>query len=158
VAKITLDDIKAKADEYAKLAKKIERTETARDSEIAPFVEKHEKRIQLIIDLYEPEISKLQARADAAKAEVMDFLATRKGTFADESDLADFGVVVGTKPGNRTVDPVKLVTLCKKKGVEIWDMLNVVLKNADKLLGKKEVDEISTNDPIPTRDEYLRLK
>lgn len=158
MAKATLEEIKAKADEYAKIAKSIERAEAKRDEEIAPIVEKHEKKLAEVADPHERKLNRLNTQAAALKSEVLAFVADKKKTYKVESELAVFGVEVGTKQLERHPDKSKLWDLCKKKGVEFFDLVNVMLAEADKRLGKKEVDAISERKTKDTRDEFLKLK
>lgn len=158
MAKATLEEIKAKADEYAKLAKQIARAEKMRDAELAPILTRHEEELAAASDKFERKINRLTFDASAIKAEVLAWLGPRKKTYAAESELATFGVEVGTKQLERQPDKPKLLALCKKKGVEFFDLVNVMLAEADKRLGKKDVDEISTRRTVDTRSEYLKLK
>lgn len=158
MAKATLEEIKIKADEYAKIAKQIERAEAKRDEELAPIVAKHEKKVAEIEALHDPKIERLQRKADGLKAEVVEWMATKKTSWAAEGEISVFGVKVGTKQLERVPDKSKLWDLCKKKGVEFFDLVSVALASADKALGKKEVDAISERREVPTRTEFLTVK
>lgn len=154
----SLEEIKAAADEYAEVAKQIARVETARDKVLGPIVQRHAEEMVDAVGSHDKRIEKLQRRADELKKQVLDFVAEKKRTYRGESELAEFGVEVGEKQLERQPDKKKLWDVCKKKGVEFFDLVTVMLAEADKRLGTKEVNAISERRTKATRDEYLRLK
>ncbi len=156
--KPTLEEIKLKADEYAKVAKSLERAQLAREAEMSPIIERHANELQPVLDAHAPKIEKLEAKAQALRSEVVAWLGSKSKTYAAESEKATFGVTVGSKELERQPDKKKLWDLCKKKGVEFFDLVNVMLAEADKRLGKKEIDAISERRTVARRDEYLKLK
>ena len=156
MAKPTLEEIKAKADEYVKLMRRVERAENARDTD--QIILSYEKKLDAARGKYDVQISRLQAKADELRAEVVAWMSSRKVSWSSESELAEFGVKVGVKELERQPDKQKLWNLCKKKGVEFFELITVSLAAADKALGRKEVDAISTKRTKETRDEYLRVK
>lgn len=156
--KLTLDEIKAKADEYAKAAAAIGRAEKARDAALAPIVERHAEEMRPVLDKHDPKIAKLYEKAARLEHEVVTWVGARKRSYKAESELATFGIDVGTKDLERQPDKQKLWNLCKKKGVEFFDLVNVMLAEADKRLGKKEVDALSTRRTVPTSKPFLKVK
>jgi DNA-binding transcriptional MerR regulator len=158
MAKKTLEEIKEIADEYAQVAKQIARIETARERVMAPVVERHAEEMAEATGSHDKRIAKLQKQADELRGEVIAFVADKKKTYSAESGLATFGVEVGTKAGPRIIDRTKFIALCKKKGVDIWNIAKIMVEKADELLGKKEVAAISEPSSVPTRVEYLKLK
>ncbi len=158
MAKLTLEEIKAKADEYAKTVRQLKRAQDACEREKSPVTEKYEKAISKIDEAHSRKIGRLLAKAEELKAEVLAFVADKKKTYEAESEHAVFGVKVGTKELERQPDKAKLWDLCKKKSVEFFDLISVSLGAADKALGKKEVDAISTRKKKETRLEYVGLK
>jgi len=154
--KKTLEEIKATADEYVKVVQQLERAEQARDGD--RFVLSYQKKLQAALGKHEAKITKLSEKADRLKRDVLAFVVDKKNTYKAESELATFGVTVGTKQLERQPDKKKLWDLCKKKGVEFFDLVTVMLAEADKRLGTKEIDAISERRTKATRNEYLRLK
>jgi len=156
--KKTLEEIKAVADEYAQVMRQLANAEKKRDAELQPILERHARQLQPIHEAHDPKIDRLELRATQLKAEVLGFVQPKVKTYRAETDLVEFGVEVGTKAGPRVIDRDKFVKLCKKKGVDMWNVVKIMVEKADELLGKKEVNEISTPSSVPTRNEYLRLK
>lgn len=158
MARLKLEEVKAKADEYVKIAKRIATAERAREQALAPMIQRHAEELSPVIQTHDRKIEGLQQKADTLRAEVLAFVADKKKTYTAESELATFGVTVGEKQLERQPDKKKLWELCKKKGVEFFDLVNVMLAEADKRLGTKEVNAISERRTKGTRDEYLKIK
>ena len=158
MAKPTLEEIKAAADEYVKLSRRIATVETARERAMAPVIERHAKEVAEATGSFDKRIEKLERQAAEKRAFVKAFLAGRTRTFADQGEISEFGVMVGSKPGTRVPDREKLRKLCREKGVDYDAITTVLLGEADKALGVTAVTEISERPSVPTRDEYLRPK
>lgn len=169
MAKLTQTQVKEKADEWGQKQKEIERLQAKYDAAIRPdadrqaielndLLARHADELAPIAKRHEPKLEKFQAEAAAIEAEVKGWLEGNGKPVTLAGEIAEAGLKIGTKIGNRIVDKEKLVQLCKTKAVDVWACVDVVLKKAEKLLGAKEVDEISTKAEIPTKNVYLKLK
>jgi len=144
MAKLTQAEVRAKADEYAALSKKIEKSEAARDAEMQPFVEKHQRAIKGIVDHHEPRIQKMRDQRDALQTEVLGWLNGVGKPLVLEGENAT--AVVESKPGSRVIDVQKFLKKAKDKGSAMWECLSVAVAKAEKLLGEKTISEISRKD------------
>lgn len=158
MAKPTLEEIKAAADEYVKLGRKIGSVELKREAAMEPLVQRHAEEMREATASFDRTIERLETNQSNLRAKVLEFLSGKSRTYQAEGEVAEFGVVVGSKPGTRVVDREKLRKLCKAKGVDYDAVTTVLLGEADKALGASSVDEISERPETPTRNEYLRPK
>jgi hypothetical protein len=142
--KLSQSDIRAKADEWATLGTKIQKLESVRDEEVEPHRQKFLKACDEVNAAHDPKIEKLQAKRNELYSEVIDWLNAQGKTISLEGDKAI--AVVEAKVGSRVINPQKYLAKAKEKGEAMWSAVNIVIKEAEKLLGKKTIDEISTKD------------
>jgi hypothetical protein len=142
--KLTQNEIKSKADEWAKLGKRIERCEAEKNAELDPFIKKHLKGIQPILDHHDPKIQKLRDQQAEIYSEIVGWLNNQGKPLTLAGELAV--ATVETKVGSRVIDVKKFLEKAKDKGEALWDCVSVAIAKAEKLIGKTAVDEISTKD------------
>jgi hypothetical protein len=142
--KLSQSEIKAKADEYVDLGKKIEKAQQAMDAELEPHRQKYLTACESVAKTHDPKIEKLQNKRAEIYAEVIAALAAigKPITLEGEKAIA----VNEQKVGARVIDPHKFFEKAKSKGAAAWDCVTVAIAKAEKLLGKTAVDEISTKD------------
>lgn len=139
--------LKEKLDEFAGVEAKILKLTARRNKELDPFIEEHNEKIKPIVERYGATVSPLNAKSAELKKEIEAML--RANTDADgnpklvtvKSDKAT--VQVSVSEGARVVDVQKFFALVKDKSGLFWQSLNVVIKHAEKLVGKEKIDEIS---------------
>ena len=144
MAKLSQADIKAKADEWADLGKKITKLEDARDAALEPHRQKYESAYAAVGRQHDPKIEKLQQQRDELQAEVIGWLNAQGKAVTIEATKAIAANEM--KVGARVIDPHKFFEKAKSKGAAAWDCVTVAIAKAEKLLGKTTVDEISTKD------------
>lgn len=154
----SLSDATHETERWAAAMKKLRKAEADRDAEIRPLIEECERQVAEINKRHEPAIAKLEVKAGEHETRIMAWLNGRTKTTTVDAKNAIADVVVGVKKSARIVTLEKIAELCKKKAVALSSVVTVVLKEADKHLGKKEVDEISTYEQIPTKTVSLKLK
>lgn len=142
--KLSQADIKAKADEWADLGKKITKAEEARDADLEPHRKKYESAFAEVGRQHDPKIEKLQQKRDELQGEIIGWLNAQGKAITLEATKAI--AAVETKVGSRVIDPHKFFEKAKSKGAAAWDCVTVAIAKAEKLLGKTTVDEISTKD------------
>jgi hypothetical protein len=142
--KLTQSQIKANVDEWAKLDEKIQKATETMNSALEPFYRKHALAIQPVLDEHEPKIQKLFDKKASLEAAVISWLNEQKKPLAISGELAV--AANETKLGSRVIDPVKFFVVAKEKGQAAWECVTVAIAKAEKLLGKKTVDEISSKD------------
>lgn len=153
-------DIAHKAERWAKHRRDIAKLERAKqnDSELAAILRRHEEELAPVLAQYDPTIESLEARAARIREEIEEWFAAKKASLSIESKNAIAQLTVGTKFGNREADKKKLQELCERKGVDFYSLIVVLLGDADKALGKKEVDAVCKRETKTTRIFSLELK
>ena len=129
-------------------------TEKEQDQELIDA----QARVDGLAAVHDAKIEAAQARADRIKEEIFAWLEKKTKSLTIESRHAIAELVVGTKLGNRDCDKKRLQALCKKKDVDFYDLIVVLLAEADKRLDKKEVDAICTREQQGSRTVTLKLK
>lgn len=144
MAKMSQADVKAKADEYARLDVKISKACDAMNADLDPLLQKLEKDSAPIRAKHEPKIDKLRNEQAAIEAEVLGWLNGVGKPIVLEGELATASVDLSV--GRRTIDVEKFLKAAKGKGAAMWDCVSVAVAKAEKLLGKTEVDKISAKE------------
>lgn len=159
MAKPTQADIQAKAQKWAVLTKKITKAEAQRDAELEPILAKHERQLKPVNERWDATIDPLQEKADALEAEIMEYLEGLKKTTRIESKDAVAEFVKGTKFGDRVVDGAKFVAIATERKIkDFWKMVKVTIKDAEKVLGKEDLESICTKPKVPNENASLTLK
>jgi hypothetical protein len=144
MAKLSQADVKARADEYARLDRKISKASDDMNAELEPLLEKLEKDSAVIRKRHEPKIQKLRDTQAAIEQEVLGWLNGAGKPLVLEGDLAIASVE--SVVGRRMIDVEKFLKAAKGKGAAMWDCVSVAVAKAEKLLGKTEVDKILASD------------
>lgn len=147
MAKPTQAEIRAKADDWAKAVGAVKRAEATRDEVIAP---------------YDDKIAKLQEKADAIETEILSWLDAQPKPIRLEGEKAFCELVISehTTLGPRRIDVEAFVSLAKSQKKNPWPCVKVEVGKAEKLLGPKDIDAISTREEktTVTRSTGLELK
>lgn len=149
-------DIAHKAERWSRFTRDAIALERERDQDEDLIAA--QQRVDELAAVHDKKIEAAQARADALEAEILAWFEKRAKSVKVESRHAVAELVVGTKLGNRQIDAKKLTALCKKKGVDVGSVISIMVQRCDDLLGKKEVDAISTRDSVPARTASVKLK
>lgn len=157
---INKSDAAHQAERWAKHIRDIARLEDARDADkkIAALVERHAAEMEKALEPYQPEIEKLEAKASPIYDEIIDWLGKQKKSVTIETTHAIAQLLTGTRPGNRVPDVQKFIALCKKKEVEPWAAINVIIKLAEPIVGRHAFDEICTSEQRTYSEATLKLK
>lgn len=155
---LSRSDVIHEAERWASTRRKLDAAEKKLADEVAPIVEEYEAKIAEITRGHAKTIDRLQSDVDAREKTILNWLDKRPKTTRVESRHAIAEVVHGVKEGNRIPDLKKLLSLCKRKGVDVWQHVSLLLGSLDKALGAEEVTAISTRDSIPTKTVTLNLK
>lgn len=156
---LTQADIKAKAERWAMLTKKIETLETAKDAELAPIVARHEKQLAPVHARHDALIDPLQAKADEMEIEINEWLGTQKKSIRIETRNAVAEFSKGTKFGGRVVNAFKFVeTATERKIKDLWKYVSVTIKDAETVLGKADLETICEKPKVPSEIASLTLK
>jgi len=142
VAKFTQNEIRAKADEWADVHAKIAKAVNAKGAELEPHIEKFNEDTKEIVARHDAKILKLETRRSEIEAEVLGWLDAvgKPITLSGEKALA----VVEKKIGARVIDAKKFFDLVKEKNTAFWECVSVAVAKAEQLVGKKEIDVISS--------------
>lgn len=156
MAQLTKSDVAHKVQRWAKHCRDIEKIEgeKANDKKIASLLAQLDDAMQP----YHTGIEKLEEKAAEIKAEVLGWLGKQKRPVTVETKNAIAQLLTGTRPGNRVPDAQRFIALCKKKKVEPWAAINVIIKLAEPMVGKNEFDKVCTKEDIEYKDATLTLK
>jgi len=142
--KLTRATVKKKADEWFKVGKQLEKAERAKADALHPYEEKFEKDTKPVRAAHDKTIQKLYDKRAELQREVIEWLEKQGKVISVAGDKAVAANV--TKVGSRVIDPQKFLAAAKAKGDAAWACVNILIAQAEKLLGKKTVDEISKKD------------
>ncbi len=170
MAKLTQAQVKEKAEEYAKCAKQIGKLnagyakETAelyarQETELAKVIAAHTQELQPFEDKFQPKIDKLNDKAAGLYSEILGWLQGQSKSVTIETENTILRLLKGSRPGNRKVDPAKFIEICVKRGIEgFWKAVNVVLKDAEPILGKNDLEAICSKPEVAFEEASLELK
>lgn len=158
VAKLSKQAIKQKADEWADKKAAIEKAETARQAAIDPIITRHNEELKPVLAKHDRKIEQLQSQADEIESEVLAWLELQKVDTTISGEKAVASSITETKIGPRVIDVQKFITAAKNKGEAMWECISVAVAKAEKLIGKKEIDAISTKQETTGVVNSLKLK
>jgi len=144
-------DISHKAERWAKVRRELDELEIKRDDAL-------EAAMAAVNKKYDKRIDALTTKVDTLYDEVVAWLKTRKKSVTVETKNAIAMLLAGVRSGNREPDPQKFIAACKKRKVDPWPAVNVVIARAEPILGKNEFDKVCTTKQVPYADVSLKLK
>lgn len=144
MAKLTRAEVKERADEWAGLEAKIFNAEAAKNAELDPFIVAHNEAVKPILDRHDAKIEKLREKRDEIEREVLGWLNGAGKALVVEGEKAIAANEV--KQGNRVIDLKKFLDYRQSKGNAVYECLSVAVAKAEKLVGKTEIDRISTKE------------
>jgi hypothetical protein len=150
--------IKEHLENFAALAKKISKVEETMNAEMQPAIKRFDTATQAIREFYEPRIQKLRDQQSAIEKEVITWLNDQEKDTVVDAGTAEAVRKTETKIGARVIDVKRFLEAAKAKGDEMYECINVLINKAEKLLGKKAVDSISTKPETTLVTTQLRLK
>lgn len=153
--KLSKAAVKEKVAEWESLGKKVRKAGEAMEAELAPALKRFETATKDIRTYHEPKIQKLMDQQSAIAKEVIAWLEEQKKDIAVETETAIAERKTGLGP--RVIEPERFIEAAKAKGDAMWKCVNILIANAERLLGKKELDAISTRPPAKPKAQ-LRLK
>lgn len=159
MGKLSKAEIEEKAEQWAQLQLKIAKLAKAEADELAPFDVAYAKKTQPINEKYQKKFSSLMNQAEPLRTEIIEWLEGQKKSVTVESTSAIASFFKGKKAGTGRVANVKsFLGFVKSKGEEVYKCMTVVLKDAEKLIGKTELDKICTKPDKDVAEATLELK
>jgi hypothetical protein len=158
VAKLSKSAIKQKADEWADKKAAIDKAESARAAAIDPIITRHDEELKPVLTKHDKKIEQLQAQADEIENEIFAWLELQEVDTTISGEKAVASSITETTIGQRIIDVQKFIKAAKSKGEAMWDCISVAVAKAEKLIGKKEIDAISTKKETTGVVNSLRLK
>ncbi len=158
MAKLSRAAVKEKVAEWVSLGKKAAKIEQAMAKEMEPAQKDFDETTQMIREFYEPKIQTLRDQRYAIENEVTAWLKTQEKDIAIGTNAAVAERETETKTGPRVIDPQKFIVAAKRHGEKLWECVNVGIALAEKLIGKKEVDAISTKPETTSVSCTLKTK
>ena len=151
MAKLSQADIKAKADEWAKLQKQIETATKTKEDFLAPLIAEHDARIDA-----------LQEKADNIESAVLEWHEKQPKAIRLEAKkaIAELQIKSVSTTGPRVIDVEQFIARAKKQKKNPWTCIKVEVGKAETLLGPKDINEVSSRTSFTTtkRDATLTLK
>lgn len=155
---LTQKGVRELCDEWAGLQSQISKAEQAKQRALDPVIERHNEELKPVLAKHEPKIAKLRERADEIEARVKGWLDSQSEDMTVTADMAVAARTTETKIGQRIVDVKKFLEAAKRHGEAMWECVSVAVAKAEKLLGKTELDAISTKNETVNVSTTLRLK
>lgn len=150
--------VKELCEEWSELQVSITKAEEAKHRALEPIIRRHNEELKPVLEKHDPKIEGLITRSDEVRTQIRDWMLAQKKDLNFSGEDWTAGVLSGESLGNRVVDVKKFLALAKKHGDAIYGCVTVILKKAEPLVGKKKIDEISTQDRTPTRSFTLQRK
>jgi len=171
VAKLTQTEVKEKAESYAAKMAEYDKLVTKYEAATKDIGERHQKELEELLEKHEtelapiakkhlPKIEKISIEIEALYGEVIDWLQSQKKSIKLESSSAIAEFFKGKKELPGRVASVKdFLGYVKTKGEDaVYACMNVVLKDAEKLIGKTELDKIASKPKKDVEKATLTLK
>jgi hypothetical protein len=139
--------VKEKLDVWADLQAKLQKADTDKNNKLAPHLEIHNEKIKPIIDAYDAKTAAWKKQSADLQAEIIAMCENDRDAEGNPKPVLIAAekamVAVEKKEGSRVLDPQKYFEFIKDKNAAFWESVNVVLKHADKILGKTKAEELS---------------
>ena len=158
MAKLSQAAVKAKADEWAGKLSEIAKLEQKKVDALSPIIEQHNEELKPFLARFDPKIEKIRAEADAIHKEVIGWLGKNGKPITLHGEKAVAAYETGTKLGDRVINVKQFLEIAKAKGEAMYECFGIFVQKAEKLIGKKELDQISTRPSSPTKSVTLKLK
>lgn len=137
------DDLK----QYALLQGKIGKLESQRNKALDPLIRAHNEQTAPIIEKYDQKLSPLREKLAVAEKSIKDALNSNVDSEGKPKvcliEIDNAFAQVEKQESSRVIDAEKFFAAVKAKNQQFWASINVVIKHAEKLLGKEKIDEIS---------------
>lgn len=144
MAKLTQAEIKAKADEWAKLDGKIKKAESDKGVELDPFIVEFNEKTKLIVEKHDNKIAGIASKKAAVEGEILGWLEGQGKPIALAGDLAIAANEM--QVSSRKIDARKFFDKVKDRGAAFWQCVTIGIQKADKYLGKTQVDAMATKE------------
>jgi len=147
MAKPNQKSIKEKLDEWAELQAKLQKAETDKNNKLAPHIELHNEKVKPILEAFDAKTLAWREKSAALQNELIALVENDRDANGNPKPvLISSGkaiVSIEKKEGSRIVDPQKYFEFVKAKNAAFWESVKIVLKHAEKIVGKNKADELS---------------
>lgn len=147
MAKVKEKEVKTKLDEWAKLQEKISQAENVRNKKLAPLVAKHNEETKPFIEACDAKTQPWVQKCTTLEAEIKALIEADRDADGNpkpitiSTELAT--ATVEKKVGSRIVNVKKYFDFVKVKTEEFWKSLKVTIKDAEPIVGKNKIDDLS---------------
>lgn len=158
---LNVSDITHLIERWASAKRSITVLENAKstDDDIARMIKRHAEEMKPLLDKYDVELDKLEARATKIYDQVIEWLGKRSKSVVVESKRAIAEFFKGKVEGRtRVADPEKFVAKCKERGLDPWAAMSVLIKDGEKLLGKDDFNAVCSKPKVDVETATLELK
>lgn len=154
MARMTQQQVKAAIEELSQIRDAIELNRSKLNAALEPHIEAHNEAVKPVLAKYEPKIAKLEAEYAGLESAITEWLAGQGKPVVIETE---YGIAANeVKQSARRIDVKRFFEAARSKGEAMWDCVTIAVAKAERLLGKTEIDSISTTESkmVPT----VRLK
>lgn len=154
----TVEEIRQLTDEWGELQLKVDKLVEGCAAVIEPVTETYNMQVEDITRRYDKKIGKLLERQNEIWSIVGGVLDRKKKDYSVEGEIAVAERKTETKIGPRVINFLKFWRKAKPLGQAGIDCINVQVGAAEKLMGKKAIDAISTKKETIETVVRIRLK
>lgn len=145
--KVNQKAVTTKLEEFAKVQAQIKRAEKSRNKKLDPIIRKHNEEMKPILEKFEKQVEPLRSRSDAIEKEIKALIEVDRDADGNPKPIlitSENAVAsVEKKEGMRIVDAKKYFDFVKNKSVAFWKSLKVTIKDAEPIVGKNKIDDLS---------------
>ncbi len=139
--------VKEHLQEWAELQAKLSRAETDKNNKLAPYIESHNESVKPILDAFEAKTTVWRQKSTELQTKIIAMVENNRDPEGNPKPVliasADAMVSIEKKEGSRIVDPKKYFDFVKEKNSQFWESVKIVLKHAEKIVGKNMADDLS---------------
>lgn len=140
-------DVKAKAEEWAKVQKRIALIEKKKNKKLSPLIEAHNEVTKEIISAFDEKIAPHRQAAAALEKEIKVLVEVDRDKDGNPKPITirskNAIVAVEKNEGIRVVNVKKYFDFVKSKSAEFWASLKVTIQDAEPIVGKNVIDDLS---------------
>lgn len=159
MAKLTQAAVKEKLEAWAAAEMELDRAEKAKWKVQEPIAARHLDEMAEATKKYDAKISKLAAESVAIEGEICEWLEsqTKAVKLETERAIAELRIESVTKTGPRVVDAQAFINKATSQKKDPWPCIKVEVGKAEKLLGPKDIDTVSSRKETVTESRVVNV-
>lgn len=160
MAKLTQAAVKEKLEAWAAVELDLQKAEAAREKAAAPIVERQAQELADATKKYDARISKLRVESVDIEGEIYHWLESQPKAVRLETEraIAELRIESVTKTGPRVVDAQAFIKKAESQKKDPWPCIKVEVGKAEKLLGPKDIDTVSSRKETVTESRAVLVE